>query len=65
MAYALGLDFGTNSVRTLVVDVENGNKLGIGRTRIRSLPGNRFTNYLTRLDAPPIKPGPQVKRARL
>ncbi len=26
--YALGLDFGTNSVRTLIVDIRNGNEVG-------------------------------------
>jgi len=25
--YALGLDFGTNSCRSLIVDLENGNKM--------------------------------------
>jgi len=28
MAYTIGLDFGTNSVRSLLVDVSNGNELG-------------------------------------
>ncbi len=28
MAYVIGLDYGTNSVRTLIVDVTNGNELG-------------------------------------
>ncbi|UCG58692.1 MAG: hypothetical protein JSU70_04095, partial [Phycisphaerales bacterium] len=28
MAYAIGLDYGTNSVRCLIVDVTNGNELG-------------------------------------
>jgi len=28
MAYTIGLDFGTNSVRSLLVDVINGNELG-------------------------------------
>ncbi|MGD8786181.1 MAG: ribulokinase [Phycisphaerales bacterium] len=28
MAYTIGLDFGTNSVRSLLVDVTNGNELG-------------------------------------
>jgi L-ribulokinase len=28
MAYTIGLDFGTNSVRCLIVDVTNGNELG-------------------------------------
>ena len=28
MSYAIGLDYGTNSVRCLVVDVNNGNELG-------------------------------------
>jgi L-ribulokinase len=28
MAYAIGLDYGTNSVRCLIVDVGNGNELG-------------------------------------
>ena len=28
MAYAIGLDYGTNSVRCLIVDVSNGNELG-------------------------------------
>ena len=27
MAYTIGLDFGTNSVRSLLVDVSNGNEL--------------------------------------
>lgn len=29
MAYTIGLDFGTNSVRSLLVDVSNGNELGM------------------------------------
>ena len=28
MAYAIGLDYGTNSVRCLIVDVKNGKELG-------------------------------------
>src|SRR4030042_1813547 len=28
MAYTIGLDYGTNSVRCLIVDVTNGNELG-------------------------------------
>ena len=28
MSYAIGLDYGTNSVRCVIVDVENGNELG-------------------------------------
>ena len=28
MVYAIGLDYGTNSVRSLLVDVSNGNELG-------------------------------------
>jgi len=28
MAYTIGLDYGTNSVRSLLVDVANGNELG-------------------------------------
>ena len=28
MAYAIGLDYGTNSVRSLLVDVSNGKELG-------------------------------------
>ncbi len=27
MAYSIGLDYGTNSIRCLVVDVTNGNEL--------------------------------------
>ena len=28
MAYTIGLDYGTNSVRAVIVDVTNGNELG-------------------------------------
>jgi len=28
MPYTIGLDYGTNSVRSLLVDVTNGNELG-------------------------------------
>ena len=28
MPYTIGLDYGTNSVRCLIVDVNNGNELG-------------------------------------
>ena len=28
MAYTIGLDYGTNSVRCLIVDVTNGNEVG-------------------------------------
>ena len=30
MAYTIGLDYGTNSVRCLVVDIANGRELGSG-----------------------------------
>jgi len=30
MAYSIGLDYGTNSVRSLIVDIANGNELGSG-----------------------------------
>jgi len=28
MAHAIGLDYGTNSVRCVIVDVRNGNEIG-------------------------------------
>ena len=42
MAFAIGLDYGTNSVRCLVVDVNNGSELGtavyeLSRPRKQSL----------------------------
>ncbi len=66
--YALGLDFGTNSVRALVVDVANGNEVG---TAIFAYPSGSAGILLDPKDAEPgppepgrLDPGHRAGRAR-